>query len=56
MGRIQQADEELRSVIAQLTTRIMIQKMSDFEDVWIVANRVCDRYQLGKPQPLALAA
>ena len=56
MGRNQQADEELRRVIAQLTTRIMVQKMGDFEDVWEVANRVCDRYGLGKSQPLTLVA
>ena len=46
MSPVSQADQELESVIRELTMRIVQPRMGDFEDVWEIANRVCDRYGL----------
>ena len=48
MSPIAQADKELDNVIRELTMRIVVPRMGEFDDVWDVANRVCDRYGLGK--------
>ena len=47
MSPIAQAGEELDSVIRELMMRIVVPRMSEFDDVWDIANRVCDRYGLG---------
>ena len=46
MSPIAEADHELESVISELTMRIVVPRMSDFDEVWEIANRVCDRYGL----------
>jgi hypothetical protein len=43
---IAQADHELEVVIRELSMRILVPRMTDFDDVWEIANRVCDRYGL----------
>jgi hypothetical protein len=48
MSPIAQADQELDNVIRELTMRILVPRMGEFDDVWDIANRVCDRYGLGK--------
>ena len=47
MSPVAQAGEELDSVIRELMMRIVVPRMSEFDDVWAIANRVCDRYGLG---------
>lgn len=49
MSPIAQADRELDNVIQELTMRIVVPRMSEFDDVWDIANRVCDRYGLRQP-------
>jgi hypothetical protein len=44
MSPVAQADQELESVIRELAMRILVPRMSDFDDVWEIANRICDRY------------
>jgi hypothetical protein len=46
MSPVSQADQELESVIRELALRIVLPRMGDFEDVWEIANRVCDQYGL----------
>ena len=46
MSPIGKANQELDDVIRELTMRIVVPRMSEFEDVWAIANRVCDRYGL----------
>jgi hypothetical protein len=48
MSRLAQVDYELESVIRELAMRIVVPKMSEFDDVWKTANRVCDQYGLVK--------
>jgi hypothetical protein len=48
MSPLQQLDQELEAVIQELATRIVTPKLGEFDDVWEIANRVCDRYQLEK--------
>ena len=48
MSPIAEADQELETVIRELTMRIVVPRLSDFDDVWEIANRVCDRYGLAK--------
>lgn len=48
MSPIAQADQELDDVIRELTMRIVVPRMSEFDDVWAIANRVCDRYGLNE--------
>jgi hypothetical protein len=48
MSPLAQFDQELEALIRELTMRIVVPKMSEFDDVWEVANRVCDRYDVKK--------
>jgi hypothetical protein len=48
MSPLAQVDFELESVIRELTVRIVVPKMSEFDDVWEAANRVCDEYGMKK--------
>jgi hypothetical protein len=49
MSPVGKADQELDNVIRELTMRIVVPRMGEFDDVWDIANRVCDRYGLAKP-------
>lgn len=46
MSPLAQADRELDLVIRELTMRIVVPRMGEFDDVWDIANRICDRYGL----------
>ena len=41
-----QFDSELEKIIGELILRIVVPRWSEFESVWEVANRVCDRYHI----------
>lgn len=49
MSPLAQFDEELDQIIREVARRIL-PVLGGFEDVWLSANRVCDRY--GIPQNL----
>lgn len=44
MSPIAQFDQEMDKLIQELAMRIVVPLINDFDDVWEVANRVCDRY------------
>lgn len=48
MSPVEQADQELETVIRELAMRIVVPRMGEFEYLWEIANRVCDRYGLEK--------
>jgi hypothetical protein len=48
MSPVEKFDHELETVILELITRIVVPKMSEFDDVWDIANRVCDNYEISK--------
>jgi hypothetical protein len=41
-----QADRELEAVIGELAMPIVVPRMREFDDVWKIANRICNRYGL----------
>ncbi|HZQ22605.1 MAG TPA: hypothetical protein VFA89_07365 [Terriglobales bacterium] len=48
MSPLQQFDEQMESLIRELTTRIVVPRLSEFDEVWEAANRVCDHYDLDR--------
>jgi len=48
MSSLAQLDLELENVIRELTSRLAVPHLSEFDCVWEAANRVCDRYELAK--------
>jgi hypothetical protein len=48
MSPVAQLDHELEAVILEFVRKIVVPKMSEFDDVWDIANRVCDNYEIAK--------
>ena len=48
MSPLAQFEQEFEKAIRELTLRIVVPRLSQFEVVWEVANRVCDRYEITK--------
>lgn len=48
MSPIAQYDHQLEEMIRELSVRIVVPRLSEFEDLWEITNKVCDRYGLGK--------
>ena len=48
MSPLAQFDLELENVIRELTLRLVVPQVSEFDCVWEAANRICDRYEIGK--------
>ena len=46
MSPLAQLDQELENIIRELTLRILVPCLSEFDSVWETANKVCDRYQI----------
>ena len=46
MSPLEKADNDLEAAISEIAMRIVVPRMSDFDDLWEIANRVCDRYNL----------
>lgn len=44
MSPLVQLDHELERILRELTLRIVIPRLSEFDSVWEAANRVCDHY------------
>jgi len=39
-------DRDLESIILELALRIVALRESEFEKVWVAANKICDRYEI----------
>jgi hypothetical protein len=48
MSPLAQLDRALEDVIRELALRISVPRMGKFDQVWEIANRVCDRYEIMK--------
>jgi hypothetical protein len=48
MSPLARVDRELEKVIRELALRIVAPRLSEFDFVWEVANKVCDRYKITK--------
>jgi hypothetical protein len=46
MSPLDKLDHELEAIIRELTLRIVAPRLGEFEGVWEVTNRVCDRYEI----------
>jgi hypothetical protein len=46
MSPLAQFDQDMENVIRELSLRIVIPALGEFEDVWESANKVCDRYEI----------
>src|SRR5580704_9754909 len=51
MCPIAEFDRRLEQIIREFALRILVPRWTEFDEVWETANRICDRYQLGKPAP-----
>jgi hypothetical protein len=39
-------DEAMEAIIREVSLRILVPRLSEFDCVWEVANRICDRYEI----------
>jgi len=46
MSPLAQLDHLLDSIISELTLRIVVPRLGEFDSVWDTTNRICDRYQI----------
>jgi hypothetical protein len=46
MSPLAQLDRALEDIIRELSLRILVPRMGKFDQVWEIANRVCDRYEI----------
>jgi hypothetical protein len=44
MSPLAQLDLLLEKILVELTLRVVVPLLSEFDSVWETANRVCDRY------------
>jgi hypothetical protein len=48
MSPIAEFDRRMEQLISAFTLRILVPDWTEFDAVWQAANRICDRYELGK--------
>jgi hypothetical protein len=48
MSPIAEFDQRLEQMIRDFAMRILAPRYTEFDAVWETANRICDRYELGK--------
>ena len=48
MSPIAEFDQRLEQMIREFAIRILVPRWTAFDAVWETANRICDRYELGK--------
>lgn len=48
MSPIAEFDQRLEQMIRDFALRILAPRYTEFDAVWETANRICDRYELGK--------
>jgi hypothetical protein len=46
MSPLAQLDRLLESIVQELTLRVVVPRLSEFDSVWDTANSICDRYQI----------
>jgi hypothetical protein len=46
MSPLEQLNQALDNIIRELTLRILVPRLGEFDRVWEIANQVCDRYQI----------
>jgi hypothetical protein len=51
MCPIAEFDRSLEQMIREFAVRILIPRWTEFDAVWETANKICDRYDLGKFAP-----
>jgi hypothetical protein len=49
MSPISEFDRRMEQLIRTFSLRILVPQWNEFDAVWKIANRVCDRYRLGRP-------
>ena len=47
MSPLARLDGALDDIIRELTFRIVVARLYEFQQVWEIANDVCDRYEVG---------
>jgi hypothetical protein len=53
MSPLAEFDRRMEQLISAFTLRILVPRWTEFDAVWQIANKICDRYELGKPLPAA---
>ena len=48
MSPLAEFDRRLEQVIRTFALRILVPRWTEFDAVWESANRICDRYELGR--------
>jgi len=48
MSALAEFDKKLEKMIGELTLRILVPRWTEFDAIWDITTRVCDRYELGK--------
>ena len=51
MSPLAEFDRRLEQVIRTFALRILVPRWTEFDAVWESANRICDRYELGRLVP-----
>ena len=51
MSPLAEFDRRLEQVIRAFALRILVPRWTEFDAVWESANRICDRYELGRLVP-----
>ena len=51
MSPIAEFDRRLEQIIRDFALRILVPRWTEFDAVWESANRICDRYELGRFAP-----
>jgi len=46
MTPLTQLDRDLEKIILELAQHIVALRESEFEKVWVAANKICDRYEI----------
>ncbi len=46
MTPLTQLDRDLERIILELAQHIVALRESEFEKVWVAANKICDRYEI----------
>ena len=46
MTPLAQLDRDLERIILELAQHIVALRESEFEKVWVAANKICDRYEI----------
>ena len=49
MSPLAEFDRRMEQLISAFALRILVPRWTEFDAVWQSANKICDRYELGKP-------